>query len=157
MQSTGLEAKHILLTMTIVGGLLAAGITYGTASMSSTWAWRLPSALQGVLTITSVVVLPLLPESPRWLIYRGRHEEALSTIAATYANGNRENPVVLTTYKEICDTLEHEVDEGQHLSPFELLKGKQNLRRLMLCVSVAVITMVSGLTPLMRYDRYYCI
>lgn len=115
--------------------------------MDSTWAWRLPSALQGFLTIVSVLVLPLLPESPRWLVYRDRHEDAIAILAVTYADGDREDPAVLVTYREICDTLVREVDEGQRLSPFMLLKGRQNRRRLALCLSVAVITMVSGRIP----------
>ncbi|KIW13324.1 hypothetical protein PV08_08512 [Exophiala spinifera] len=134
----------IFMSFFYVGGLLAAGITYGTAKLDSTWAWRLPSALQGVLTLISVTVLPFVPESPRWLVYRGRQAEAMSVLAATYADGNREDPVVMVTYKEICDVLEREVTEGQRLNPYMLLKNHQNLRRLALCLSVAAITMLSG-------------
>ncbi len=111
--------------------------------MSSTWAWRLPSAIQGVLTIISVIVLPFLPETPRWLVYRGRHEEAIHALAATHGDGNLEDPLVLATYKEIIDAIAAE-KETSRLTPTELLKNKHSLRRLMLCVSVAVITMVSG-------------
>ncbi|EXJ83762.1 hypothetical protein A1O1_07389 [Capronia coronata CBS 617.96] len=126
-----------------VGGLLAAGITYCTAKMQSTWAWRLPSAIQGVLTVISVTVLPFVPETPRWLMYHVRPEEALRAIAATHGDGNHEGALVLATYKEIVDSIAEE-KKASKLSAFELLKNKQSVRRLMLCTSVAVITMCSG-------------
>ncbi|KIW99487.1 uncharacterized protein Z518_11226 [Rhinocladiella mackenziei CBS 650.93] len=134
----------IFMDFFYVGGLLAAGITYGTAKMESTWAWRLPSALQSFFTILSVIALPFIPETPRWLVYRGRHAEALDAIAVTHAHGNREDPMVLVIYKEIIDTLAQEAESGRRTSYRELVKSKSSLRRLMLCASVAVITMVSG-------------
>lgn len=93
-----------------------------------------------------MVVLPFIPETPRWLFYRGRRDEALSAIAATHANGNREDPLVLLTYKEIIDTISEETNNGKELDYRQLVKSKQELRRLMLCVSVAIITMASGST-----------
>ncbi|CAM1502653.1 Fc.00g074290.m01.CDS01 [Cosmosporella sp. VM-42] len=60
-----------------VGGLIAAGVTYGTAKMDSTWAWRLPSALQGLFSLLGIGMLPFAPESPRWLQSQGRDEDAL--------------------------------------------------------------------------------
>lgn len=138
------DRRLFLCWILFLGGLLAAGITYGTAKMLSTWAWRLPSAIQGVLTIISLIVLPYIPESPRWLIHRSRHEEALEIVADLYADGNHEDPVVLAAYKEMHDTIIEEANQGQRMSPLELLKNKPNLRRLALCMSVAVITMLSG-------------
>lgn len=44
----------------------------------SDWAWRLPSLLQAAIPVIVLFVLFFLPESPRWLAYQGRHEEALS-------------------------------------------------------------------------------
>jgi len=73
------------------GGLLSAGITFGTAKMASTWAWRLPSAMQGFFSVLCLVILPFIPESPRWLVHKGRHAEALESIALAYSNGDRDD------------------------------------------------------------------
>lgn len=48
--------------------------------MQSDWAWRLPSLLQVVPCTLQILFMPLLPESPRWLITHGRREEALSIL-----------------------------------------------------------------------------
>lgn len=94
--------------------------------------------------VVAVIVLPWVPESPRWLVYQDRHAEALNAIAVTQADGNVEDPVVLLTYQEIIDTLKTEVETGQKTSYRDLVKSKQSMRRLMLASSVAVISMVSG-------------
>ncbi|KAJ9131802.1 Hexose transporter [Pleurostoma richardsiae] len=114
----------IFMDFFYVGGLLSSGITYGTAKILSTWAWRLPSILQGLFMISAVIMLPFLPESPRWLVHRGRHEEAIEAIAVTHADGNQEDPVT-TGY-------------------LELVKSKKSMRRVALALSVAVIAMASG-------------
>ncbi len=135
-------ANNILLLS--LGGLLSSGITYGTAKIETTWAWRLPSILQILFMVLAVIVLPWVPESPRWLVYQDRHSEALHSIAATQADGNTEDPVVLLTYQEIIDTLQTERETGQKTRYVDLVKSKRSLRRLMLAGSAAIISMVSG-------------
>ncbi|KAI1773855.1 hexose transporter [Hypoxylon cercidicola] len=134
----------IFMDFYYIGGLIAAGITYGTAQIPSTWAWRLPSILQGLFMILAVILLPWVPESPRWLVYQGRHEEALEALARTQSDGIVDDPVVLLTYQEIIDTLKSEVEKGKKTNYAELFKSKQSVRRLLLCSSVAVISMASG-------------
>ncbi|KAI1378647.1 hexose transporter [Hypoxylon crocopeplum] len=134
----------IFMDFFYVGGLLSSGITYGTSRIPTTWAWRLPSILQGLFMILAVIMLPWVPESPRWLVYQGHHTEALEAIARTHSDGNMEDPVVLLTYQEIIDTLKTEVETGQKTGYADLFKSKQSMRRLMLASSVAVISMASG-------------
>lgn len=89
-------------------------------------------------------MLPFLPESPRWLVHKGRNEEALQVVALTYADGDRDNPVVLAQYKEIIDTLNYEAENGETLSMAQTIKTPGARRRLLLTISVAVISMLSG-------------
>ena len=127
-----------------LGGLIASGVTYGTAKMDTTWAWRLPSALQGLFSIICIVILPFMPESPRWLVHKGYNDEALDVIALTYANGDRANPAVLVQYQEIVDTLDYEKNTGETLSVKQMFKTPSARKRTILSLSVAVITMLSG-------------
>ena len=66
----------------------AAWSTYGTFKTNSSWAWRLPSLLQGLPSILQFALILFAPESPRWLVSKGREDEALKTLAYYHADGN---------------------------------------------------------------------
>ena len=119
-------------------------MTYGTASMNSTWSWRIPSAIQGVFSILCIVIIPFIPESPRWLAYVGQREEALLVIAQTYANGDPTHPMVLAQYKEIIDTIDYERNVGETLSMMQMVKTPIARKRMTLAISTAVFSTVSG-------------
>jgi len=48
----------------------------------SSISWRFPIAFQIVLALFVIALIPGLPESPRWLVLKGREEEALVVLAA---------------------------------------------------------------------------
>lgn len=48
----------------------------------STVSWRFPIAFQIVLAIFILIFIPGLPESPRWLILKGKEDEALEVLSA---------------------------------------------------------------------------
>lgn len=126
-----------------VGGLVSAGVTYGTQYIPSTWAWRLPSLLQLLPAVVCIVILPFIPESPRWLAYKDRSEDALEVLAVAHGWGDKNHPVVVTEYREIIETIGFEKRTGS-LSPFECLRTKGNRYRLLLMMSVAILSMTAG-------------
>ncbi|KKY20017.1 putative hexose transporter [Phaeomoniella chlamydospora] len=127
-----------------VGALIAAGITLGTGQWQSTWAWRAPSLFQGIFSVLCIVILPFIPESPRWLVHEGYYEEARTVVAQTNANGDITDPVVLTVYKEIVDTLEWEKKEGRTMSPKEIIKTPTARKRLLIGMSPGPFSCVAG-------------
>lgn len=112
--------------------------------MDSTWAWRIPSLVQGVFSVMCIVILPFIPESPRWLVYVGRREEALQVIAQTYANGDATDPIVLAQYKEIVDTIDYEKNVGETLSLKQMVKTAPARKRMLLAISAAIFSTISG-------------
>lgn len=126
------------------GGLIAAGVTYGTATMNSTWAWRLPSALQAVFSIMCLTLLWFTPESPRWLQSQGRHQDALDVLARITSNGDRTDPAVLIQFAEIQDTLKFEVEFEKPSFFKQFADSASTRKRIFLTCTVAVFCMLSG-------------
>jgi sugar porter (SP) family MFS transporter len=125
------------------GSLIAAGITFCTKSLLTAWAWRAPSILQGLPSLLCIAILPFLPESPRWLIYQDRADEALEVLAVTHGNGDASNQVVVVEYTENTETLRFEKVTGS-VSPLEVLRTSGNRKRIILCLSVGIFSMTMG-------------
>ncbi|KAF2795974.1 hexose transporter [Melanomma pulvis-pyrius CBS 109.77] len=132
-------ALGLYFTCWAVGSLLAAG----TAQLTSTWAWRIPSLLQAAPSIAALIVLFFLPESPRWLAYNDRHEEAVTVLAQLHGK-TEDDPIVQVQLREIMDTLQYEKDEGKSVNYFELFKTPGNRKRVFLALSVAPLAMLTG-------------
>ncbi|KAG9562645.1 hexose carrier protein, partial [Aureobasidium melanogenum] len=65
----------------VIGAVIAYWLTYGTAEISSQWAFRLPFLLQMVPALMVGIGIHFFPFSPRWLCMRARNEEALSSLS----------------------------------------------------------------------------
>ena len=70
------------------GSIIAAWLTFGTNQIPNNWSWRIPSMVQAVPSLLQLSFIWLVPESPRWLIAKGKEQEALKILADVHANGN---------------------------------------------------------------------
>ncbi|KAB8225197.1 hypothetical protein BDV33DRAFT_199035 [Aspergillus novoparasiticus] len=85
-----------------VGSIIGAWTTCGTSHLPTSWAWRIPSLIQGVpaiLVMTSV--LAGLSESSRWRCANGRLEEAQKLLAKYHGHGDPSSELMT---QEIADT-----------------------------------------------------
>jgi MFS family permease len=127
-----------------VGGFLAALVTLGTSQWESTWAWRTPSLFQATFSILSIMLLPFIPESPRWLTGQGLFEDARIAVAQTNSNGNVMDPVSTAIYKQIVDTIEWEKKEGQSMNLKEIFRTPMSRRRVLIGGSVGPFSCIAG-------------
>lgn len=86
-----------------LGAMLAAWVTYGTYFMGpkASWAWRIPSLLQGFFPLVQVLFIYLLPESPRYLVQKDRYEDARKVLVKYHAGGDEDSTLVDFEMKEI--------------------------------------------------------
>ena len=125
-----------------VGTLLASGVCYGTQTLTTTWAWRIPSLLQAVPSVWCFMILLFIPESPRWLIAKGRKEEALEILAIANANGDMNDPTVLVQFKEIEDTIIFEKE--REASVWKALIHPSNRKRMLIIMTFPLFVMLPG-------------
>lgn len=65
-----------MMTLTALGNLWGAGMSRAYVTELSNKGWIIPTAMQFIPAILLITLVPFTQESPRWLILKGRVEEA---------------------------------------------------------------------------------
>ncbi|KAJ5999274.1 hypothetical protein N7451_007084 [Penicillium sp. IBT 35674x] len=126
-----------------LGQIMAAWITYGTSFMLSSWSWRLPSLLQAVSSIFQLVMIIFTPESPRWLVHKGRREEAYRILTKYHADGDESSQLLQFEMAEIEAAIE--VEREQALASWmEWVRTSANRYRLFIIVTSGFIIQWCG-------------
>jgi sugar porter (SP) family MFS transporter len=126
-----------------LGSIIASWLTYGTNNVQGPWGWRIPSMVQALPSALQLIAIWLVPESPRYLISRGKNEKALNILAKAHARGNVDDELVQVEYKEIRETIALEKEfEGNGWT--ELFKTPGNRRRLVILISLGFFSQWSG-------------
>ncbi|KAL2834643.1 putative MFS hexose transporter [Aspergillus pseudoustus] len=132
-------------TSIFIGLIIGSWITFGTFRMDSQWAWKLPCILQVAIPSYQTVMIWLVPESPRWLVSKGRTEEARNILIKYHGNGV-ENDIVTFELQEIIAGVE--ADKTVMQFNWEAVKttigSKGNRYRLWLCMWTAVGSQTVG-------------
>lgn len=139
-------ATALFLTFYSVGSIVAGWTTFGTFRIASTASWRIPSALQGLPSIIQLLTVWLVPESPRWLVSKGRNDEALAMLAKYHGEGDPNDPVVQFEYVEIQETLRLESTHKNNIFAFlrDLISTTGNRKRMFIMIWAAIASQMSG-------------
>ncbi|KDR69158.1 hypothetical protein GALMADRAFT_77588 [Galerina marginata CBS 339.88] len=143
----------------IFGSIIAAWTTFGTFHIDTSWSWRIPSAIQGFPSVIQLCLIWFVPESPRWLMSKGREEEALRTLAYYHANGNEKDPLVEYEFQEIRATIHLDSEVAKSVGWLTLFKTPGNRKRMRIIIAIAFFSQWSGnglasFVPLLVYRTY---
>lgn len=124
--------------------MIAAGVTLGTFAMTSNWGWRIPSLLQAAPSLLQVSFICFLPESPRWLISKGRGDEAYTILVKYHAEGDHESEFVKAEYAQIEETLDTELKNAK-MNQSGVLSSPGMRKRAIIAASLGLFTQWSGI------------
>jgi hypothetical protein len=132
-----------------MGQLIANGLMNGTSKLSSHWAYSAPFAAQWVWTLIILIGLPFAPESPWWLVRKGRIDDAEDALRRLSSRSVDVKPALAMIVD--TDRLEQELEAGStYLDCFRPV----NLRRTEIAVGVYSIQVFSGIY-LVGYATYF--
>jgi sugar porter (SP) family MFS transporter len=126
------------------GAIVAAWATFGTFKVQNTWAWRVPSLLQAIPSVFQVILVLFAPESPRFLVSKGKEAEALRTLAYYHADGNEEDPLVQYEFQEIKTAIEYDRTVAANVGWRTFLTSSGNRKRVRIIVAIAFFSQWSG-------------
>jgi len=130
------------------GSLITCGIMisywldFGMSFAPGSVAWRFPIAFQIVFCVIILIFVPFLPESPRWLVYKGRDSEAKEVLSALY-DVDLTDHKVQSEFLAIRETV-MEMSKGSFSDLFTMDKDR-NLHRTLLGYVNQVFQQISGI------------
>ncbi|KAK3395284.1 hexose transporter protein [Podospora didyma] len=130
-------------TLWYLGSLVGSWVAFGTNKLDGQWSWRVPCLLQAIPSIVQIIFIWTVPESPRWLISKGKHQKAKEILARVHAEGNLDDELVNVEFNEISQTILLE-QEYEKSAWSELWATPGNRHRLIILVSIGFFSQWSG-------------
>lgn len=129
-------------TSIVLGYVIGAWTTYGCFRIPGQWSWRLPTLIQIVPSAYQLLLIFFCPESPRWLIAKGRVGKARDILVKYHGECNPHSALVEFECTEIQRAIAKEA--GQNMTWKSFFSSAANLKRIGLCFAVAVFSQSSG-------------
>ncbi|TKY90292.1 hypothetical protein EX895_000290 [Sporisorium graminicola] len=134
-----------------IGVLIASFVVYGSNlhHHNTVFEWRFPLGLQIVPAVPLAFLIMLFPESPRWLMSKGREEEALRSLARLHARGDTTDVFVRAELAEIKAKLAEEKGTASGWS--EIFNSSQNIRKVAIGVVLQFSVQITGVSAIQYY------
>ncbi|KAK4307793.1 hypothetical protein Pmani_020462 [Petrolisthes manimaculis] len=144
MSST--EIRGRASTIPEINGALGVLVAFLLATFTP---WYLATALCSIIPITLLIPTFFVPESPYWLVRRGRLDEArtsLSTLMGPEGDVELELSILTRTYSNNTQT--------SYSTQFVELRKGRNLKPVLLVLSLFVLRELGGRSALFMYSVY---
>ena len=112
------------MVVNVLGFVVSNIITLAFSRMSTEAQWRFPLGIQLIYIVIILTMVPMLPESPRWLLARNRDSEAKAMLEILSDDDIEEE------FKSIRESVRQE--QAVQVSWAKIFKGGQATRRMLL-------------------------
>ncbi|GAA5884200.1 hypothetical protein JCM6882_002177 [Rhodosporidiobolus microsporus] len=145
--------RGLLMSLELVfaatGLMTAFWVAYGFANEQGPMGWRMPTALQGMFILVTLVALQFTPESPRWLAEAGRYDEAHHVLERFH--GREYADAAMTEIKEAI-SIEHAAAEGKGYMDCFANNDQCFRYRTLLAIGVNIAQQLTGINMATYYS-----
>ncbi|KAF2176205.1 general substrate transporter [Zopfia rhizophila CBS 207.26] len=143
----------IVVLHNVIFYMIGSWLTLGTSFSGNGIQWRLPMVLQLVPCLAVVSLLPLLPESPRWLLMHDRTDEAHEALRRYLGKGLAlDDPVVTKELMSISGAIKIERRSRISFKEVILLRDRSgHFKRLLLGCGTQFMQQFGGINALNYY------
>lgn len=126
-----------------IGQFIAAGVLQGLVNNTTEWSYRVPFAVQWVWPVPLFIMTFLAPDSPWWLIRRGRHDDAeksLKRLASKEVHHRIPNQLALMIHTNALEQAQHKSkseDEKGWKGYLQCFQGTNLRRTEIVCIAFA--------------------
>ncbi|KAF4180769.1 hypothetical protein CNMCM8694_007768 [Aspergillus lentulus] len=137
----------------MVGGFTAALIVYLCQHIPSDWAWRGVVVAQIAIPAIGWLSLPFLPESPHWLISRGRFDEAAATLRKLRGPDFPADAEVALLQQQLEE--QREGSASANASWAACFTDPVNRRRAIVCLGAQILQQAQGISFVANYQAVF--
>ena len=129
-----------------LGAIVAAWVSYGTRNMANNWCWRVPVIVQGFFPfVQSCLLLFMVDESPRFLVSKGKLEEAKKVLSKNHGGGYPGSELLIDyEMTEIQLAIQQEREANEKSSYRDLIKTSATRRRTWIVCCLGTFMQLSG-------------
>ncbi|WWC62250.1 uncharacterized protein I303_104846 [Kwoniella dejecticola CBS 10117] len=133
----------------IIGVIVASGSVYAVAARLDKSAYLIPMGIQFVAPTLILLVVPFIPESPRWLVWVGRKEEAIRATEILFKTET--NGFDAVDYVDKLDAAFHEAKEEAKATGWGDLARQPDLRRVLIAIGIQSLQQAQGSSYMTNY------
>ncbi|OZJ06197.1 hypothetical protein BZG36_00970 [Bifiguratus adelaidae] len=160
-QSEIASAEHrgrqqcIQWVLNIFGVVLAYWLDYLLSHVQNDMSWRVPIAVQIIFAVILFIGTYIFPESPRWLISKGRLQDGKRVLYQTIGQCDEQSELVELEFRDIEKTMELENSYGDSTwKEMFQTSGLNQRHRTLLAMGIQAMQQLCGINAVAYYQVF---
>lgn len=134
------------------GQIMSSGVNESFSTATTPSGWIIPVSIQALVPVVVLILSTFIPPSPRWLISKGRKEDAVFVLERVRTKGEVDGGHC----RQEADAMEGAVHRSAKKEPWHHLFHGVNCRRTKIACSVFILQQFTGQAFVSQYSpRFY--